>query len=284
MPHLRSHLVRRGVFALALVALAAVSGIWALDADETQAGGGSMTAMSVDTNITGNTATSLGANDTTVALNPCDDFTWDVTALDIPSSNPMIGLGFTLRYDASNIEILTSDPDFLLTSEPMSTLFDPGPAFIPDGVTVSALDIANGAEESGSGVLARITGTVLPAAAEGNYPITLTDAAHLDVLNEAQLPTSLIGATVSLAGSCNGDVDCSLAANSVDSLKVLRHNAGLSVSQTEPCANIGIDIGPRNQGDVDCSGTVSSVDSLKILRAAASLSVSQTQPCPPIVP
>jgi len=284
MPHLRSHLVRRGVFALALVAVAAVSGIWALDADETQAGNGSMTAMSLDTNITGNTDTSLGANDVAVALNPCDDFTWDVTALDIPATNPMIALGFTLNYDATNIEILTASTDFLLSSDPGSSLLQIPPDFITDAMNVSALDVANGAEESGSGVLARITGTVPPTAAEGDYPVTLTDAAHIDDNNDPHAPASLVGATVSLAGSCNGDVDCSLSINSVDSLKVLRHNAGLSVSQTEPCANIGTDIGPRNQGDVDCDAVVNSVDSLKILRAATALPVSQNPGCPPIEP
>jgi len=36
-----------------------------------------------------------------------------------------------------------------------------------------------------------------------------------------------------------GDVDCNGVVNSVDSLKILRHAAGLSVSQTEPCPDIG---------------------------------------------
>jgi hypothetical protein len=159
----------------------------------------------------------------------------------------------------------------------------PPPPFT-GAVTVSALDVTNGAEESGSGVLARITGTVPADADDGDYPMTLTDAAHIDVLNEAQLPNTVVDAMVSLEGSCNGDVDCNLSINSVDSLKVLRHNAGLSVSQTEPCANIGTDIGPRNQGDVDCNGTVNSVDSLKILRAATALPVSQNPGCQPIEP
>jgi hypothetical protein len=36
-----------------------------------------------------------------------------------------------------------------------------------------------------------------------------------------------------------GDVDCNGTVTSVDALKVLRHVADLSVSQTEPCPDIG---------------------------------------------
>jgi hypothetical protein len=81
-----------------------------------------------------------------------------------------------------------------------------------------------------------------------------------------------------------GNVDCSDDVNSVDALKVLRSNAGLSVNQEEPCQNIGLDLdGGGIMGDVDCSGSVSSVDALKILRAVAGLSVSQPGGCPPII-
>ncbi|HSP55341.1 MAG TPA: M36 family metallopeptidase, partial [Dehalococcoidia bacterium] len=82
-----------------------------------------------------------------------------------------------------------------------------------------------------------------------------------------------------------GDVDCANGVNSVDALKVLRNVASLSVSQTEPCPDIGQGllgipqgIAPL-QGDVDCSGSVNSVDALKILRFVAGLSVSQNEPC-----
>jgi hypothetical protein len=67
-------------------------------------------------------------------------------------------------------------------------------------------------------------------------------------------------------------------ANSVDSLKVLRYVAQLSVSQNEPCPNIGEEVASLF-GDVDCGGGVSSVDALKILRFVALLSVAQTEPC-----
>ena len=86
-------------------------------------------------------------------------------------------------------------------------------------------------------------------------------------------------------GFGGGNVDCSDAVNSVDSLKVLRHNAALSVSQEEPCQDIGLALALTGiMGDVDCSGGVNAVDSLKILRAVAGLSVSQQPGCPLVVP
>jgi hypothetical protein len=74
-----------------------------------------------------------------------------------------------------------------------------------------------------------------------------------------------------------GDVDCSGAVNAVDALKLLRKNAGLGVSQTEPCPTIGT-LSPAF-GDVDCSSAVNSIDALKVLRHNAGLEVAQTEPC-----
>jgi hypothetical protein len=89
----------------------------------------------------------------------------------------------------------------------------------------------------------------------------------------------------------SGNVDCSgpsVGVNSVDALKLLRFSAGLSVTQNEPCTDIGA--GPLTsgwmQGDVNCSGggtPVNSVDALLILRINAGLLVSLPAACPPIV-
>jgi hypothetical protein len=71
--------------------------------------------------------------------------------------------------------------------------------------------------------------------------------------------------------------------NSVDALLVLRHSAGLSVIQNEPCVDIGSDLAVSGiMGDVNCDNNVNSVDSLLILRAVAALSVNQPPGCPPV--
>ena len=64
----------------------------------------------------------------------------------------------------------------------------------------------------------------------------------------------------------------------MDSLKLLRYVAQLSVSQEPDCPPIGSEVASLF-GDVDCGGDVSSVDALKVLRYVASLPVSQTEPC-----
>jgi hypothetical protein len=79
----------------------------------------------------------------------------------------------------------------------------------------------------------------------------------------------------------SGDVDCDGDVDSVDSLKELRHIAGLLVSQAQPCPKIGSDVASLF-GDVDCDDDVDPVDSLKILRYVAALSVSQAPGCTPI--
>jgi hypothetical protein len=80
----------------------------------------------------------------------------------------------------------------------------------------------------------------------------------------------------------NGDVDCSGAIDTVDGLKVLRHVAGLSVAQTEPCPDLGTPFGAADNGDVNCDGDVSAVDGLGLLRHVAGLSVAQQPGCPQI--
>lgn len=85
-----------------------------------------------------------------------------------------------------------------------------------------------------------------------------------------------------------GDVDCSNAVNPVDSLKLLRADAGLSVAyQTPQCPEIGgavpagiASVPVTPWGDVDCSSSADPVDSLKVLRFDAGLSVAQNAGCP----
>jgi hypothetical protein len=94
-------------------------------------------------------------------------------------------------------------------------------------------------------------------------------------------------------GAGSGNVDCSGPANgvsAVDALKLLRHSASLSVSQGEPCLDIGLArlLAPPDDwkmGDVDCSGVVNSIDALKVLRAVAGLSVAYVGAgCPEVKP
>ncbi len=91
-----------------------------------------------------------------------------------------------------------------------------------------------------------------------------------------------------------GDNNCSLQVDPIDSLLVLRGDAGLS-SNTGDCPDMGEISHTRAKvvfrqgiqgngldlpwGDVDCTGDMSPVDSLKILRHDAGLSVPQEPIC-----
>ena len=84
-----------------------------------------------------------------------------------------------------------------------------------------------------------------------------------------------------------GDNDCDGDNDAVDALKGLRHVAALSVSQNDPCPEMGstvevADASPHIWGDLDCDGDTDAVDALKELRNVAALSVTQNEPCPDI--
>ncbi|MCH8201115.1 MAG: exo-alpha-sialidase [Chloroflexi bacterium] len=80
------------------------------------------------------------------------------------------------------------------------------------------------------------------------------------------------------------DNNCKDGVNPIDSLFVLRGDAGLP-TDTGDCPDMGADIevlnaSPHIWGDVDCKDGMTPVDSLKILRYDAGLSVSQADGCP----
>jgi hypothetical protein len=106
--------------------------------------------------------------------------------------------------------------------------------------------------------------------------------AKIDCTAKVSAPTPTPGPTP--GPNSFGNVDCQGGVSSIDALKIQRHNASLSVSQSEPCENIETEVLPNGelQGDVDCSNGVDAIDALKLLRHTASLPVSQNQPCPVI--
>ena len=76
-------------------------------------------------------------------------------------------------------------------------------------------------------------------------------------------------------------MDCGGAVDAVDALKVLRHVAGLPVSQSPGCPAI-VSAVASLFGDVDCGGDIDAVDALLILRHVAGLPVDQQPGCPAI--
>ncbi len=261
-------------------------------------------AFAIDLDTAGNTATTLGDRTECREVAAGSSVTIDVTATNIPASTAMIAFAYTMTYDPAAISVTAADVNFLLASAPgSSTLAAGDETALPDtDGTFEATGADTGpasAAESGSGVLERVTLAIDAGAAPGGYALTLVagESAHQDNQNESHAPDTLFGARLAVGVTCDslpsptaapsnkqGDVDCSGGANpvsAVDALKVLRFVASLSVTQNDPCVDIGAG-GPPVQGDVDCSAganPVSAVDALKILRFVASLSVTQNEPC-----
>ncbi len=82
------------------------------------------------------------------------------------------------------------------------------------------------------------------------------------------------------------DNNCSTTVDPVDSLFILRGDAGLPTN-TGDCPDMGAAINVLNAsqhfwGDIDCTAAMTPVDSLKTLRYDAGLSASQEDGCPAI--
>ena len=148
---------------------------------------------------------------------------------------------------------------------------------IPGGpnVTTTATDAAGNTSEFSDEVVAPEptptpvpTPTPIPTATPGGQTPTPTG-------------TPPVGESVAW-----GDNNCSQQVDPVDSLFVLRGDAGLPTNTGE-CPDMGAEIevlnaSPHIWGDVDCKDGMTPVDSLKILRFDAGLSVAQEAGCPTI--
>ena len=277
-----------GVAALALVALAGSNA--GVQATHTS---GYADDFAVDAVTAGNTATSLGTRDNCVAVSAGDSVTLDITITDVPVTTTATGFTYLLLYNATALSVTAADPNQFLASAPGSSLFNADEP-LPDTngqftAAVADLGPTFSSEESGSGVLERVTLAVSAGAAAGGYPLHLFDAAYSDNVQVSHPPATTFSGQIAVDVTCAsltlaeappaimGDVDCSNTVNAVDALKVLRSNSGLVVAQTEPCNDIGALL--PHVGDVDCSGTVNAVDALKILRKNAGLLYTQTEPC-----
>jgi hypothetical protein len=237
-------------------------------------------------------------------------------SLAISPADKEIGVGAT-----ASVQLVSTPPAESLATWVIDVVFDPAvvsvdsctPAASPPGsVAVSACetdDQGGGPDEETVVVLGGIIFTdtergldnettlasimFLAVGAVGECSdLTINVVSHLgpDPTGPETNPTTTNGeiCVVEEAGTERlwGDGDCSAAVNPVDSLKILRSDAGLSVSQTGDCpvigSNVTVDGTPRLWNDVDCGGAVNPVDSLKTLRYDAGLSVSQAAGCPTV--
>src|SRR5574341_2638 len=213
-----------GFLVLVTVALAAVALIADAPARASHAGG--RAAMSIDIDRSGNTATSLGPREFCARINEndvlaadedaVDTLTIDVTATNIPASNPMLGYSYGLRYSQATLTVESQDPRFLLASAPGSGLIfnlsdpvpDPNetsPPWTVDAWLAGVLDLegADGGLEIGSGVLDRLTISSEEAATPGLHLLGLDgESFHIDPDNNALMPDQLNNAAIAVGVDC----------------------------------------------------------------------------------
>ncbi len=148
--------------------------------------GGEGSAQASDTVVVGydmvpagNTATTLGDIDRCVEVSAGQQFEVDVFLDSLPSGDSLLGVGYTIGFPDSVVQIVAHDHQFLLAAAPGSNLFDAGD--VPPGTVtpymVSIVDMGTGETNPpyAQGVLERYTMQVLPSAPAGAYGLTLDD-------------------------------------------------------------------------------------------------------------
>ena len=291
--------MRRPLLALALApALAVVLALLALFlVNRTQAG--AATVLSIDTDPTGNTDTSHGT------INTCLEVAPSATGipLDVVIDNvaDLAAFQFTLNYTGSvtarsvAVSLMNNETPDKGGSAEIIGASNPLPDSDGTHLLLASNDSAIGSGgATGSGLL--INFTMSAPASPGTYALSITNST-LNNSVAGQIAHSTAGAEMHVTdtpdGSCPtqqvkfGDGDCNGAVGIGDAQKTARTLIDLSVTQTEPCPDIGTTTSvngvDRVWGDVDCSGPPPGIsDAQKTARYLVGLSVSQTEPCPDI--
>jgi hypothetical protein len=128
------------------------------------------TAVGIDADPTGNTATSLDTIDACVSVTNGQSFDIDVFVTDV---SDLFGWDATFSYDGSVVHVLGSDAQLFQASNPGSQVvnFSADPFPDTDGsYTLGVGEMAEGSSDSGSGVLIRLT---LEAASPGTSRVSL---------------------------------------------------------------------------------------------------------------
>lgn len=150
-----------------------------------------------------------------------------------------------------------------------------------DGIAVCDI----GALESfGSAPTATPFGTGSPTATASATPTPTPSPSPTGTTGSTTSPSPSPTATPAPVQLIWGDANCLAGINPVDSLTVLRADAGLFVLLGEPCAPPG-DIGlfdgiSRTWADFDCDLSMSPIDALKILQFDSGFQPIQTGDCP----
>src|SRR3990170_4721160 len=164
------------------------------------------TNVGIDTDTTGNTATSLGATESCVSVSPGQQFDIDVFVNEIPAGRNFAGFNYEINFDGSRVNIIAQNHSLLLASASGSSILDLSDG-IPDSVTPHSVAVADfGTAEVGPkvGVLGRYTLEVAPAATTGTFTISLTTIDLVDSASEPIIVDQVLDASIAVGEACSG--------------------------------------------------------------------------------
>ena len=172
---------------LASAALALIASVWGQPQHPSEASQ-VQTALGIDTDPSGNTATSLGSIEPCVSVSSGQTFDVDIFVTDVPN---LAGWNAWFRYDGSVLNVVGADGKLFLAANPGSNVVEISPDNLPDSdgsYGIVTADMGETTGETGSGVLTRLT---LKAVGEGASALTLTDV----YLADSSIPPKAIGST-----------------------------------------------------------------------------------------
>jgi uncharacterized repeat protein (TIGR01451 family) len=145
------------------------------------------TTVGIDTDTTGNTATSLSTIQRCRSVSAGQQFTVDVYLDELPAGSSLAGFNYNLGFDSTRVRIVAHQHNLLLTSSGSSSVIELSDS-VPDDISPHAVGVADfGTAEVGPavGVLARYTLEALPTAPTGVFHLTLGDVAVSDSEGQA---------------------------------------------------------------------------------------------------
>ncbi len=263
-------MIYRFLIAILVAALLAFVCVGAQPPANAQAPGG-MGAMSIDLHpemTPANGGSSLGSPEFCAAINEndiadadedaVDTLTLDITATNIPSSTSIAGYGYELTYPAPSLQVVSQDTGYLLAATPGSIISSASDG-LPDADGTFAADISDTGPspgESGSGVLDRLEVSTVPPVTPGEFPLTLLNAAHIDVNGVAHAAVTVNSASISIdTVACDNDLDADGISNAADNCPTVANPAQANGDTDPPgdaCDNCPVNANPtqaNNDGD-----------------------------------
>jgi hypothetical protein len=159
-----------------------------------------------------NTGTSLGSIETCGRINENDVLDADESAPDslsidvivdtIPANNPAIATTFELTFPTPNLTLIQTSTPY--ASSHAWAALDASDTAQSDGQFAHNVVDILAAGTDGSGTLGAFTLTTSAGVGTGAFPLTISLAAYIDTIGEAQEPDALGSATVAINTDCPG--------------------------------------------------------------------------------